>query len=114
MELTRRVLRPSGEDDGFIFICGQGYMRIEVTGCRLELEYTLSEREYWIYAAQFPTGRNRNAVEQDLRLTFLGQFQVRVAIRPKDADAKYGTGDVNRVAGYVEQDFRRLLQPSSR
>jgi len=89
-------------------------MRIEVTSCWLELEYTLSEGEYWIYAGQFPTGRNRNAVKQDLRLTFLGQCRVRIAIRPKDADAKYGTGDVNKVAEYVEQDFRRLLQPSSR
>lgn len=117
MERTRKVLQRNRDaDDGFIFICGKGVDYTEVVGCWLELHFVLDESEFWAYAKQFPAGRNRDAVKDDLRLTLLrgrGEIRcVRVAIRPKDADAKYGTTNVDRVAEFVERDFRNLLQSS--
>ena len=117
MDCVRKVLRRSSDsDDGFIFTCDQNGMRVDIVGCQLELHFALSEREYWLYAGQFPTGRsNRTAVKNDLRLTFKGssggKWYVWVAIRPKDANTRYGTGDVETVAACVERDAMRLLQP---
>lgn len=115
MERIRKVLRLCDDDDGFIFTIGEGAARIEVKNAWLELYYDLAEMEYWTYARQFHAGRNPDAVKDGLRLSFMGsnggKWRVRVAIRPKDAEANYRTGDVGRVAEFVERDFKRFLQP---
>lgn len=116
MKRTRRVLRAvKDSDDGFIFTIDEDDSRTFIEGCWLELHFALSELEYWNYAKRFPTGRScRTTVCNNLRLTYKGHqegsWHIVVAVRPKDADAKYRSSDVKIVAKGVESDFEHMLR----
>lgn len=111
MRRLRRILEPRG-DDGSCFVVYDGIGELlHVTGCWLEVYYVFeNENELWAYEAKYGTGPT---VQNGLRLTLLRNRpegpQVRVAIRPQDADAYYHTSDVGTVTRLIDADIRQHL-----